>query len=349
MVEIQYASSVSRSQVRVADQWSLAEPTDAPSSFRPHLTFSKLALGRTSKEAKLQTDIATIPHAELSKGGAVYKLGGEMIKPEEVSGFILGKILLGLIRTHSAPPKTCIITVPAYFNWSQRQATLDAAYIADFNIDNIRLVEEPIAAVVDYVESDAAGTSHGTTVVVDVGGGTTDATAVTFETTGQRRVYVILATAGNNCLGGRDFDEALRKLVLKESSGGADSFDSDKLLVECEAKKRHLSTAGKVSIDLYPTNAGEQPRTVTVRRREFEDAAKPTIEAIADIISDLKTQYKAAENAETLLLVGGSCFMPCIEELCKKHFPGATTVRRKPDEAVARGASQAASNPNIVL
>ncbi|KAK4077294.1 hypothetical protein Purlil1_12378 [Purpureocillium lilacinum] len=342
---------VQRSRVRVSEiAWGLASAWDIPDAQRPHLTFVKRILGRGSHDGRLAADVSDIAFAEMGEHGAHYALHGQFVEPEEVAAFILGKIKAAVENTFRGQTlRQMVMTVPAHFTQRQRQATLDSAAVARFDPAVIRLVEEPIAGAVDFVETVKATRKIRRLVVLDIGGGTTDASLLSFEALEHKHAYGILATSGDNHLGGFDFDNAMRGLVLSKARAGTQDVDFQRLMLECEGKKRALSTSDSVVIEIPFSQGHAAPQAVRITRAEFEESSKPLHESIKGILDDLIDQRVDAKTPDVVLLVGGACTMPSIRNLCERVFAGAKIGTADPERSIARGAGLIAADPKIQI
>ncbi|KAJ6436099.1 endoplasmic reticulum chaperone BiP [Purpureocillium lavendulum] len=342
---------VQRSRVRVSEiAWGLASAWDIPDAQRPHLTFVKRILGRGSQDGRLASDVSDIALAEMGEHGARYAVHGQFVEPEEVAAFILGKIKAAVENTFRGQTlRHMVMTVPAHFTQRQRQATLDSAAIARFDPAVIRLVEEPVAGTVDFVETVKVTPKIRRLVVLDIGGGTTDASLLSFEALEHKHAYGILATSGDNHLGGFDFDNALRRLVLSKAKAETQDVDFQRLVLECESKKRALSTSDSVVIEIPFLQGHAAPQAVRITRAEFEEWSKPLHESINGILDDLIDQRVDAKTPDVVLLVGGACIMPSIRSLCERVFAGAKIGTADPERSIARGASLIAANPKIQI
>ncbi|KAK4075240.1 hypothetical protein Purlil1_12714 [Purpureocillium lilacinum] len=301
---------VQRSRVRVSEiAWGLASAWDIPDAQRPHLSFAKRILGRGSQDGRLARDVSDIALAEMGEYGVRY------VVHAAVENTFRGQTL-----------RQMVMTVPAHFTQRQRQATLDSAAIARFDPAVIRLVEEPVAGAVDFVETVKVTRKIRRLGVLDIGGGTTDASLLSFEALEHKHAYGVLATSGDNHLGGFDFDNALRRLVLSKAKAETRDVDLQRLMLECESKKRALSTSDK-----------------------FEEWSKPLHESIKGILDDLIDQRVDAKTPDVVLPVGGACTMPSIRNLCERVFAGAKIGTADPERSIARGAGLIAADPKIQI
>ncbi|GJN78690.1 major heat shock 70 kDa protein Bb [Purpureocillium lilacinum] len=350
-VPIEYGD-VQRSAVRVSrTNWTLVSASDIADAKRPHLTLWKRILGRGSEDGRLARDVESIPAAELSEHGARYKVHDQYVEAEEVAAFILGRIKAAVCNMYRGQPlERVVIAVPAHFTQRQRQATLDSAEVGGFDPAIVQLVEEPIAGAVDFVELDMQEHQKiRRLVVLDIGGGTTDASLLSFEALGEKHAYGVLATSGDNQLGGSDFDKALADLVLSKAGVDPEKVDRRRLMLECESKKRALSNADRVVVELSSLQDTDDLDPVEITRSMFEESSKPLHDSIRRILEDLVDQRQDAKNPDVILLIGGACAMPSVRDICKSIFGDASVRTNEPERSIARGAGRIASDPNIQI
>lgn len=230
-----------------------------------------------------------------------------------------------------------VITVPAYFNDAQRQATKDAGKIAGLNVE--RVINEPTSAAIAY-GLDCKGEEN--VLVFDLGGGTFDVTLLTIDD----GVFEVLATSGDTHLGGEDFDERLINYFVEmfKRQKGVDC-KNDKRAVQrlrkaCENAKRTLSTGTSAVVDVESLSGGEDFKG-TVSRAKFEslclDLFKKTMKPVEQVLKDSGLKK---EQVDQIVLVGGSTRIPKVQELLSEYFNGKTLNKGiNPDEAVAYGAA----------
>lgn len=322
------------------NDWQLWSPEAIAPNGPPILRLVKRIIGRPPEDGKLKDDLRGIPFAQLSENGARLEVQGNTVAPEEVTGFVFGKIKAAIHRKVTKLERV-FLAMPAYFTFQQRQATMDAAYVGGFDTAIIQPIEEPIAVVVDFMKSHFEYDKC-TAVVWDVGGGTVDATLVYVERTADGGfVNNVLGTAGNTRLGGADIDMAIFELVKKKA--GSSVLEEVGLLQQCEAAKRELSN-GRLNVNIRLSSS-----TVEVTKDEFERASQLTVDAMIKVFEDLLEERQDAKDADVVISVGGSCCMPSIRDICRKIEGAKHFDIPDPELAVARGASIAASNPNIVI
>ncbi|KAI0968269.1 heat shock protein 70 family [Xylaria arbuscula] len=303
----------------------------------------KRFIGRKWEEKTLQSDIKHFPYKVIEKDGkpiVQVDVHGSPKKftPEEISAVILGKMkevaesYLGKKVTHA------VVTVPAYFNDNQRQATKDAGIIAGLNV--LRIVNEPTAAAIAYGLDKTDGERH--IIVYDLGGGTFDVSLLSID----EGVFEVLATAGDTHLGGEDFDQRIINFWAK-SYNKKNSVDITKdpkalgkLKREAEKAKRTLSSQKTARIEIESFFEGKD-FTETLTRAKFEelniDLFKRTLKPVKQVLDDAKM---TKDQVDDIVLVGGSTRIPKVQELLEEFFNGKTASKGiNPDEAVAFGAA----------
>ncbi|KAI0903999.1 heat shock protein 70 family [Ustulina deusta] len=303
----------------------------------------KRFIGRKWDEKTLQSDLKHFPYKVIEKDGkpvVQVDVHGSPKKftPEEISAVILGKMkevaesYLGKKVTHA------VVTVPAYFNDNQRQATKDAGIIAGLNV--LRIVNEPTAAAIAYGLDKTDGERH--IIVYDLGGGTFDVSLLSID----EGVFEVLATAGDTHLGGEDFDQRIINFWAK-SYNKKNSVDitkdpkaMGKLKREAEKAKRTLSSQKTARIEIESFFEGKD-FTETLTRAKFEelniDLFKRTLKPVKQVLDDAKM---SKEQVDDIVLVGGSTRIPKVQELLEEFFNGKTASKGiNPDEAVAFGAA----------
>ena len=235
--------------------------------------------------------------------------------------------------------KNAVITVPAYFNDSQRQATKDAGVISGLNV--LRIINEPTAAAIAYGLDKKGGEKN--VLIFDLGGGTFDVSLLTIED----GIFEVKATAGDTHLGGEDFDNRMVEWCMQEfhrKNKGTDLSKNERakrrLRTACERSKRTLSTATQAFIEIDSLHDGIDFQ-MTVTRARFEemnmDYFKKTIAPVEKVIKDAKM---SKEEIHEVVLVGGSTRIPKVVQLLKEFFNGKEPCKSiNPDEAVAYGAT----------
>jgi Fe-S protein assembly chaperone HscA len=297
-----------------------------------HTIFSvKRLMGRTL--ADLQRELKLIPHQiverEMGGGRKVLRvdIAGHEHTPEELSAMILKEV-----RKRAGNPTKAVITVPAYFDDAQRQATRDAGRIA--GLDVLRIVNEPTAAALAY-GLDRRGS--GTVAVYDLGGGTFDCSVLTLAD----GVFKVLATNGDTYLGGDDFDRTLMELAAREM--GVDLGVRDPELLQhlrdaAERCKVALSGADAAPLSVRTPTGTPFERVVT--RAEFEGLIAPLIDrSIARCRAALKDAGLTPAQVDEVVMVGGSTRIPYVRRRVGEFFGRTPHTGLNPDEVVALGAA----------
>ncbi|RLN18513.1 luminal-binding protein 4-like [Panicum miliaceum] len=304
----------------------------------------KRLIGRRFDDEEVQRDVRYLPYKVVNRGGKPYvevpMRGGERkaFSPEEISAMILSKMRETAESFLGRRVTDAVVTVPAYFNDAQRQATKDAGTIAGLNVP--RIINEPTAAAIAY-GLDKKGAEMNV-LVYDLGGGTFDVSVLSLD----RGVFEVLATSGDTHLGGEDFDQRVMDhfiRLIRRKHGRDISKDGralGKLRRECERAKRALSSQHQVRVEIESLFDGvdfSEPLT----RAKFEelnmDLFKKTLGPVKKAIADAKLKKT---DIDEIVLVGGSTRIPKVQELLTEFFDGKEPNKGiNPDEAVAYGAA----------
>ncbi len=299
-------------------------------------------VGAPAVNQEMQNPQNTVRSIKRKMGDENYTalLQGEEYTPEEISSIILRKIKGDAERYLGETVTSAVITVPAYFNDRQRQATKNAGEIAGLSVE--RIINEPTAAAMAYGLDQ---TKSQTVLIVDLGGGTFDVTLLDLSD----GVYDVLATNGNNNLGGDDWDQALIDHAVEqfEWKHGVDLREKprayQKLTAACEELKRNLSarTEAQLNLPFLATQEGEPIGiTTTISRDEFESMTADLRKQLADPIKDvLNSGGVPGDHLDNVLLIGGSTRMPQIETAVDGLVGPRPRSAVNPDEAVALGAA----------
>ena len=270
-----------------------------------------------------------------------FHVNGKDVTPVEVSAQILMKLKKDAEAYLNDKVTKAVITVPAYFNDAQRQATKDAGKVAGLEVE--RIINEPTAAAIAYgIDKQDKNQKI---LVYDLGGGTFDVSVLEIGD----GVYEVLATAGNNKLGGDDFDQRVIDYLVEEfkKANGID-LSTDKLALQrlkdaAEKAKKDLSSAVTTNISLpFITQGANGPLhlDVTLTRAKFEDLIRDLVESTTKQVKDaLKEANLSSSDLDKVLLVGGSTRIPCVQELVKRETGKEPSKEVNPDEVVAMGAA----------
>lgn len=303
---------------------------------------TKRLIGRKFTDVEVQRDIKEVPYkiVQHTNGDAWVEARGQKYSPSQVGGFVLNKMKETAEAYLSKPVKNAVVTVPAYFNDSQRQATKDAGQISGLNV--LRVVNEPTAAALAYgLEKEA----DRIVAVYDLGGGTFDISVLEI----QAGVFEVKSTNGDTHLGGEDFDIRLvRHLVdaFKKDSGidlSGDRMAIQRIREAAEKAKIELSSSLQTDISLpFITADASGPKHINSKmtRSELERMMDPlitkTIEPVRKALKDANLQ---AKDIQEVILVGGMTRMPKVAESVKNIFGRDPAKSVNPDEAVAIGAA----------
>jgi molecular chaperone DnaK len=309
---------------------------------------AKRLIGRKFKDKVIQKDIKNIPFniIEAKNGDAWVKVDDKELAPQQISAEVLRKIKQQAEDYLGVTVSQAVITVPAYFNDSQRQATKDAGKIAGLEV--LRIINEPTAAALAYgVDKDSKGDKK--VAVYDLGGGTFDISIIEISEFDGEKQFEVLATNGDTFLGGEDFDQAIIDYLIDEfkKDQGVDlSLDKmalQRLKESAEKAKVELSSGSQTEVNLpYITADASGPKHMVIKitRAKFEslvsDLIKRSIEPCKIAINDAGV---STSDIDDVILVGGQTRMPAVQEAVEKFFGKAPRKDVNPDEAVAAGAA----------
>jgi len=304
---------------------------------------TKRLIGRKFTDIEVQRDIKEVPYkiVQHTNGDAWVSARGQNYSPSQIGGFVLQKMketAEAYLSTKSI--QNAVVTVPAYFNDSQRQATKDAGQIAGLNV--LRVVNEPTAAALAYgLEKD----QDKVIAVYDLGGGTFDISILEI----QKGVFEVKSTNGDTHLGGEDFDiHLVRHLVQQFKTDSGIDLSNDRMAIQrireaAEKAKIELSSSQQTDINLpFITADSSGPKHINSKlsRSQLEKLVDPlitrTIEPVRKALKDANLQ---AKDIEEVILVGGMTRMPKVAESVKSIFGRDPAKSVNPDEAVAMGAA----------
>jgi len=315
----------------------------------PHNTLFavKRLIGRKFKDDVVQKDIKMVPYkiVEADNGDAWVQVRDEKMAPPQVSAEVLRKMKKTAEEFLGEPVTEAVITVPAYFNDSQRQATKDAGKIAGLNVK--RIINEPTAAALAYGMDKAKG-DH-TIAVYDLGGGTFDISIIEIAEVDGEHQFEVLSTNGDTFLGGEDFDMRLIEYLaaeFKKESGidlHNDPLALQRLKEAAEKAKIELSSSQQTEVNLpYITADATGPKHLVVKlsRAKLESLVEELVNRSMEPVKiALKDAGKSPSDIDDVILVGGQTRMPMVQKKVADYFGKEPRKDVNPDEAVAIGAS----------
>jgi molecular chaperone DnaK len=308
----------------------------------------KRLIGRKFDDKEVQKDIKLAPYkiVKANNGDAWVEVNGKALSPQEVSAQILRKLKNDAEAYLGETVTEAVITVPAYFNDSQRQATKDAGKVAGLNVK--RIINEPTAAALAY-GVDKNSKVDQKVVVYDLGGGTFDISIIEIAIVDGEKQFEVLATNGDTFLGGEDFDLRLINYLadeFKKQSGidvHQDSLALQRIKEAAEKAKIELSSALQTDVNLpYVTADASGPKhlNVKVTRAKLESLVDDLIQStITPCEQALKDAGLSKGDISEVILVGGQSRMPKVQEAVKSFFGKEPRKDVNPDEAVAIGAA----------
>ena len=307
---------------------------------------AKRLIGRDFTDECIQKDIKTWPFKVVkhSSGKPVievqYKNESKQFRPEEISSMVLTKMKEISENYLGEEVKNAVITVPAYFNDSQRSSTKDAGKIAGLNV--MRIINEPTAAAIAYGLKNESN-EEVNVLIFDLGGGTFDVSILSLD----EGIFEVAATAGDTHLGGEDFDSNMVKYFIQEFKRkfrGKDLSSNNRALrrlrTACEKAKRTLSTTSNAYIEIDALHEGIDFNS-SISRAKFEEMNmalfKKTMEPVERVLKDSKMSKR---DIQEIVLVGGSTRIPKVQSMLSEFFNGKELNKSiNPDEAVAYGAT----------
>ncbi|XP_026414825.1 probable mediator of RNA polymerase II transcription subunit 37c [Papaver somniferum] len=322
---------------------------------------AKRLIGRKVSDPSVQADMKLWPYkvtagpAEKPVITVTYKGEEKQFSAEEISSMVLIKMREIAEAYLGSSIKNAVVTVPAYFNDSQRQATKDAGSIAGLNV--LRIINEPTAAAIAYgLDKKSSSTGEKNVLIFDLGGGTFDVSLLTIE----EGIFEVKATAGDTHLGGEDFDNRMvnhfvqefKRKNKKDITGNPRALR--RLRTACERAKRTLSSTAQTTIEIDSLYEGVDFYTSITRARFEEmnmDLFRKCMEPVEKCLRDAKMDKSSVHD---VVLVGGSTRIPKVQQLLQEFFNGKELCKSiNPDEAVAYGAAvqaailTGASNDNL--
>jgi molecular chaperone DnaK len=309
---------------------------------------AKRLIGRKFKEQAVQKDIDLMPYEimEAKNGDAWVRASGKELAPPQISAEVLRKMKKTAEDYLGHEVTQAVITVPAYFNDSQRQATKDAGQIAGLEV--LRIINEPTAAALSY-GVDKADKTDRKIAVYDLGGGTFDVSIIEIANIDGEKQIEVLSTNGDTFLGGEDFDQRIMDFLVDEfkKDNGVD-LKQDVLALQrlkeaAEKCKIELSSSAQTSVNLPYITAdagGPKHMNVTISRSKLESLVEELIQrSIAPCKTAMADAKVTAADIDEVILVGGMTRMPKVQEAVEKLFGKAPRKDVNPDEAVAAGAA----------
>lgn len=333
----------------------VGEPAKQQYSSNPTNTLFdvKRLMGLPFQDPTVQKEIKNLPYEVKSgtKGYPTlcvnYQEENKEFTPQEISAFILEKMKSIAESYLGKPVKNAVITVPAYFNDAQRQATKDAGAICGLNV--LRIINEPTAAAIAY-GLDQKHDGERNIIIYDVGGGTLDVTLLSIDD----GIFEVKATSGDTHLGGEDFDRNLMHHFMdefqrKNKNKGVSPLSGSpkamaKLKKECERVKRSLSSATQAHVEIDSLIDGIDYNT-TITRAKFEQINGSLFQKCLDCVQRVLMDSKTSKSdVDDIVLVGGTTRIPKMQQLLQDYFGGKALCNTiNPDEAVAYGATVQAS------
>lgn len=308
----------------------------------------KRLIGRRFDDKVVQKDIGMVPYkiVKADNGDAWVEINGKKMAPPQISAEVLKKMKKTAEDYLGEPVTEAVVTVPAYFNDSQRQATKDAGKIAGLDVK--RIINEPTAAALAY-GMDKKGGSDRKIAVYDLGGGTFDISIIEIADVDGEQQFEVLSTNGDTFLGGEDFDLALIEYLVEEFKKDnnvnlkGDPLAMQRLKEAAEKAKIELSSSQSTDINLpYITADASGPKhlVVNVTRAKLEslttDLVNRTIEPCKVALEDAGL---TASDIDDVILVGGQTRMPLVQQKVQEFFGKEPRKDVNPDEAVAMGAA----------
>ncbi len=309
---------------------------------------AKRLIGRKFKDKEVQKDIDLMPYkiTEATNGDAWIEAQGKELAPPQISAEVLRKMKQTAEAYLGGEVTQAVITVPAYFNDSQRQATKDAGKIAGLEV--LRIINEPTAAALAY-GLDKATKKDSKVAVYDLGGGTFDISIIEIANVDGDKQFEVLATNGDTFLGGEDFDQRIMDFLVEEFKKeqgvdlSKDTLALQRLKDAAEKAKIELSSSAQTEVNLpYITADASGPKHLAIKlsRSKLESLVTDLVErSIEPCRTALKDAGLTAADIDDIILVGGQTRMPMVQGYVESFFGKAPRKDVNPDEAVAAGAA----------
>ncbi len=319
-------------------------------AFPSYVAFTKegqLLVGEPARRQAVTNPEGTIFEAKRKMGTSFkYNIAGKEYTPEQISAFILQKIKKDAETFLGQPVQKAVITVPAYFDDSQRQATKNAGEIAGLEV--VRVINEPTAAAFAY-GLDKTGAKDQKILVFDLGGGTLDVTIMDFGEHEGQATFEVLSTSGDTALGGKDMDAAIINFITNDfkAANGVD-ITGDKMAMNrvreaAEKAKIELSTTMETDINLPFITAdagGPKHLQLKMTRAKLDELIKPLIDRMRKPVEQAIGDAKLTpQNIDKIILIGGPTRMPSVKKFVEEYVGKAVEGGIDPMEAVAKGAA----------
>lgn len=307
----------------------------------------KRLIGRRYEDQEVQRDVSIMPYkiVKADNGDAWVDIKGQKIAPPQISAEVLKKMKKTAEDYLGEPVTEAVITVPAYFNDAQRQATKDAGRIAGLDVK--RIINEPTAAALAYGLDKDVG--NRTIAVYDLGGGTFDISIIEIDDVDGEKTFEVLATNGDTHLGGEDFDSRLINYLVEEFKREQgfdlknDPLAMQRLKEAAEKAKIELSSAQQTDINLpYITADATGPKhlNIKVTRAKLESLVEDLVKrSMEPVKTALKDAGLSVSDIQDVILVGGQTRMPMVQKVVADFFGKEPRKDVNPDEAVAVGAA----------
>jgi molecular chaperone DnaK len=328
-----------------------AEGTSAAGkAFPSYVAFTKegqLLVGEPARRQAVTNPEGTVFEAKRKMGTSFkYQINGKEYTPEQISAFILQKIKKDSETFLGEPVAKAVITVPAYFDDAQRQATKNAGEIAGMEV--VRVINEPTAAAFAYGLDKSTGKDQ-KILVFDLGGGTLDVTIMDFSEVDNQATFEVKSTSGDTQLGGKDMDAALINYIVgdfKSSSGvdlSADKMAMNRVREAAEKAKIELSTTLETDINLpfiTADSSGPKHLQIKITRAKLEELIKPIVDRMRHPVEQALSDAKLTPaNIDKIILIGGPTRMPAVKQFVETYIGKQVEGGIDPMEAVAKGAA----------